>query len=100
MAKMNDEELANMAICLCPQVDRALTSYIGRKDREFTTEGGIRERMTAARLEQRTSQKETIERLKQDNERLEREIIALKNTEAALRSEIARLTALLGEKEE
>ena len=107
MAKMNDEELANMAICLCHQVDRALTSYIGRKDREFTTEGGIRERMTAARLEQRTSQKETIERLqgdnerlKQDNECLEREIIALKNTEAALRSEIARLTALLGEKEE
>lgn len=107
MAKMNDEELANMAICLCHQVDRALTSYIGRKDREFTTEGGIRERMTAARIEQRTSQKETIERLmgdnerlKQDNECLEREIIALKNTEAALRSEIARLTALLGEKEE
>ena len=57
---MNDEELANMAICLCHQVDAGMTKYIERKDREFTTEGGIRERMTAARLEQRATQKEII----------------------------------------
>lgn len=74
---MNDEELANMAICLCHQVDKAMTKYIERKDREFTTEGGIRERMTAARLGQRETQKQTIERqaqeiarLRQENERL------------------------------
>lgn len=79
--KMNDEELANMAICLCHQVDAALNKYIERKDRQFTTEGGIRERMTAARLEQRASQKEVIERQA-------REI-------AALKQEIARLKALL-----
>lgn len=60
LAKMNDEELANMAICLCHQVDAGMTKYIERKDREFTTEGGIRERMTAARLEQRATQKEII----------------------------------------
>jgi four helix bundle suffix protein len=48
--KMNDEEMANMAICLCHQVDAAMNKYIERKDREFTTEGGVRERMTAARL--------------------------------------------------
>lgn len=90
MERMNDEELANMAICLCHQVDKSLTSYIERKDREFTTEGGIRERMTAARLEQRTSQKEIIERQ-------QREIAALRHTEAELRSEIARLRKLLGE---
>ncbi len=59
--KMNDEELANMAICLCHQIDKAITKYIERRDREFVTEGGIRERMTAARLEQRTTQRETIE---------------------------------------
>ncbi len=60
--RMNDEELANMAICLCHQVDRALAKYIERKDREFTTEGGIRERMTAARLGQRETQRQIIER--------------------------------------
>lgn len=53
LSKMDDEELANMAICLCHQVDAAMTKYIERKDREFTTEGGMRERMTAARLGQR-----------------------------------------------
>jgi four helix bundle suffix protein len=75
--RMNDEELANMAICLCHQVDKAMTKYIERKDREFTTEGGIRERMTAARLGQRETQRQIIERqaaeiaaLRQENARL------------------------------
>ena len=45
------------------------------------TEGGIRERMTAARLGYRTNQRETIEqlthevgRLKQENEQLKKQI--------------------------
>ena len=78
MQKMNDEELANMAICLCHQVDKAMTSYIERKDREFTTEGGIRERMTAARLEQRSAQKETIAQQEQEITRLKQEIARLR----------------------
>jgi len=82
--KMNDEELANMAICLCHQVDAALNKYIERKDREFTTEGGIRERMTAARLEQRATQREIIEQQAQEI--------------AALKQEIERLKALLQQK--
>lgn len=81
LPKMNDEELANMAICLCHQVDAALNKYIEKKDREFTTEGGIRERMTAARLEQRGTQREIIERQAQEI--------------AALKQEITRLKALL-----
>ena len=79
LPKMNDEELANMAICLCHQIDKALTSYIQRKDREFTTEGGIRERMTAARLGYRTNQRETIERLSQEVNALKQENAMLKN---------------------
>lgn len=73
LPKMNDEELANMAICLCHQIDSALTKYIEKKDREFTTEGGIRERMTAARLGQRESQKQIIERQAKEIERLKSE---------------------------
>ena len=60
--KMDAEEMANMALCLSHQVDKALEAYIARKDREFTTEGGIRERMTAARLNQRETQREIIDR--------------------------------------
>ena len=78
---MNDEELANMGICLCHQVDAALTKYIEKKDREFTTEGGIRERMTAARLGQRETQKEIIARQAKEIE--------------VLKAENARLMALL-----
>ena len=81
--KMDDEELANMAICLCHQVDSGLTKYLERKDREFTTEGGIRERMTAARLGQRESQRQTIDRQAAEI--------------AVLRAEVARLTALLNQ---
>lgn len=78
LLKMSDEELANMAICLCHQVDTAMMKYIERKDREFTTEGGIRERMTAARLVQRETQRQTIARqaaeidtLRKENARLQ-----------------------------
>ena len=52
--------------------------YITRKDREFTTEGGIRERMTAARLEQRETQRQVIERQAGEIETLKREVERLK----------------------
>ena len=81
--RMNDEELANMAICLCHQVDKAMAKYMELKDREFTTEGGIRERMTAARLGQRETQRQIIERQAAEI--------------AALRQEIARLKEMLKE---
>ena len=44
-----DEEQANIGITLCRMVDRMMMSYEQKKDREFVTEGGIRERMTAWR---------------------------------------------------
>lgn len=74
-----------MAICLCHQVDSALNKYITRKDKEFTTEGGIRERMTAARLDQRSTQKAIIEQQAQEI--------------AALKDEIARLKAQLWDRD-
>ena len=96
LPKMNDEELANMGICLCHQIDSALTKYIQKKDREFTTEGGIKERMTAARLEQRASQKETIAQQEQTIAQHEQTIIRLCDEIEGLRKEIARLKALAG----
>ena len=87
-AKMNDEELANMAICLCHQIDKALTKYIERRDREFVTEGGIRERMTAARLEQRATQRETIEAQARRIEEQARTINFLKAEVERLRSQL------------
>ena len=69
--------MANCAICLCHMVDKAMDTYIRRKDHEFVTEGGIRERMTAARLGYRNNQKEIIENLSHENEGLKKEIARL-----------------------
>ena len=90
LPRLGEEELVNMAICLCHQVDRALTKYIERKDREFTTEGGIRERMTAARLGQRETQRQTIERQAREIAQLRAENAALRAENAALRAALAK----------
>ena len=76
--RWTDEEIANCCICLCHMVDKGLESYIENLDRQFVEEGGIRERMTAARLEKRASQKEQIAQLQAENAALRREIAALK----------------------
>ena len=52
--------------------------YIEKKDRQFTTEGGIRERMTAARLEQRQTQKQIIAQQAREIEQLKAEVARLR----------------------
>ncbi len=76
--KWNDEEIANIAITLCHMVDKMMMTYQRKKDEEFVTEGGIRERMTAARLGYRTNQRETIERLNREIDTLRQENETLK----------------------
>jgi four helix bundle suffix protein len=83
--KYDDEALANLAITLCHMTDRLMTHYLEKKADNFTENGGIRERMTAARLGRRQTQNQ--------------EIAALKNENAALRSEIVRLKQALAEKQ-
>lgn len=64
--KWSDEEAANLAITLCRMVDKMMMTYQQKKEEEFVTEGGIRERMTAARMGYRTNQRETIEQLQKE----------------------------------
>lgn len=82
--RWTDEEMCNTAICLCHMVDKAMASFIEKRDHEFVEEGGIRERMTAARLDRRGTQKEIIEAQA-------REIAQLKAQVASLQREIAQL---------
>lgn len=56
-----------------------MLSYQKKKEEEFVTEGGIRERMTAARLGYRTNQRDTIEQLTQQINALKAENQRLKN---------------------
>ena len=59
--KWTDEEMANIALTLCHMVDRMMTTYQKQQEETFIKEGGIKERMTAARLGYRTNQREEIE---------------------------------------
>ena len=59
-------------------VDKMMMTYQQKKEEEFITEGGIRERMTAARLGYRTNQRETIEELSRQVEALKKENARLK----------------------
>ena len=76
-----DEEMANTAHTLCHMVDRMMTTYIAQLEERFVTQGGIRERMTAARLGYRTDQRDQLRSLQEEN--------------TALRAEVARLQEII-----
>lgn len=83
--KANDEELCNLAITLCRQVDSMLTTWLRKLEQIFKEEGGLSERMTAARLGYRHTQKEIIEAQAHEIEALKRQI-------AYLEAELKRLS--------
>ena len=83
--KWTDEEMANIALTLCHMVDRMMMTYQKQQEETFVKEGGIKERMTAARLGYRTNQREDIERLK-------RELDAANRRIAELEAKLARLS--------
>ncbi|MBR6440474.1 MAG: four helix bundle suffix domain-containing protein [Bacteroidales bacterium] len=76
--KWTDEESANTAITLCHMVDKMMMSYQKKKEEEFVREGGIRERMTAARLGYRQNQRQTFDAAMQEIESLKKENQQLK----------------------
>ena len=59
-------------------VDKMIATHLKNKETDFTENGGIRERMTAARLGRRKTQNEEIAALRAENASLKREIAALK----------------------
>ena len=76
--KWSAEEFANCANTMCRMVDRMMTTHIAAKERAFIENGGIRERMTAARLGRRQSQNEEIAELRRRVAALERENAGLR----------------------
>ena len=78
MGKMNDEEMANLALTLCHQTDKMMCSYIERLEERFVKEGGIKERMYAARTGYRQQQDDRLKALEAENSRLKAENLALR----------------------
>ena len=60
---MNDEEMANLMLTLCHQTDKMMYAYIEKLEHKFVTEGGIKERMYAARTGYRQQQDERLAEL-------------------------------------
>ena len=85
MHKWGAEEMANVALTLCYMTDAMLNHQLKALEEEFVTQGGIKERMHAARTGYRKEQDAEFSRLKQKV--------------AALELEVERLRALLRDNE-
>ena len=90
LEKWNDEEMANIALTLCHMTDTMLNHHLKTLEKEFVEQGGIKERMYAARTGYRQQQDAELAALRTDNARLRAD-------NAALRAELARLRTLLKE---
>lgn len=81
--QLSDEEVANLGITLCHQIIYMLNNLLKTLQDRFVTQGGIKERMHAARTGYRQEQDEELYNLRQEVPQL--------------KAEIARLRALLKE---
>jgi len=86
--KWTSEEMCNIGITLCRMVDKMLLNYQKKKEKEFIKEGGIKERMTAARLNYRNNQNQALEAAHQEIAVLQRENKSLRETIAILQEKV------------
>ena len=70
LQKWNDEEMANIALTLCYQTDSMLHKVLLRMEKEFVEQGGIKERMYAARTGYRQEQDAELAALRKEVQRL------------------------------
>lgn len=87
LEKWNDEEMANIALTLCHMTDAMLNHHLKNLEKEFVEQGGIKERMYAARTGYRQQQDVELATLRAENARL-------KADNAALKAELTRLRDL------
>lgn len=89
--KWTNEEMCNIGISLCRMVDKMIMTYQKKKEKEFIKEGGIRERMTAARLNYRNNQNQALEEANFQITVLQRENTELRKKITLLQKELAYL---------
>ena len=89
--RWNEEEFSNAAITLCCMVDTMMQTYLKKKEQEFVAQGGIKERMTAARIGYRTSERDALGEARSQIQELKEEIARLRQENGALKRRIAAL---------
>ena len=73
-SQWTSEEFANTTLTLCYQVDAMLNRYLKTIETRFVKEGGIKERMYAARTGYRSQQDQMLEDLQQENAHLKQQL--------------------------
>ena len=96
-SKWNDEELCNIALTLLHMTDRMMKTYLTDLDKQFVTQGGIKERMYAARTGYRKGQEEELKRLREENKHLRQQVPILKQQIEHLLNEKRHLEVLLAQ---
>ena len=76
--KWTAEEFCNTLLTLCHITDKMMCSYLARLEKQFVEQGGIKERMYAARTGYRKAQEELLKRLQAENVQLKAEVERLK----------------------
>lgn len=89
--RWDEEEFSNAAVTLCCMVDTMMQTYLKNKEQEFVTQGGIKERMSAARLGYRTSEREALAEARCQMQELRDEIARLRQENTALKRQLAAL---------
>ena len=91
--KWLSEEFANICLTLCYQVDAMMNRYLKRLEKQFVEQGGIKERMYAARTGYRKQQDLKMKNFEAENASLKAENASLKAENASLKAENASLKA-------
>lgn len=84
-AKLSAEEFCNMALTLCHITDKMFDGYLKYLEKRFIEEGGIKERMYAARTGYRQEQDARLRALEAENAALKRRIAELEQALAEVR---------------
>ena len=78
-SKLSAEEFCNMALSLCHITDKMFDGYMKHLEKRFIEEGGIKERMHAARTGYREGIDRRLRELEAENQRLKAENEELKS---------------------
>ena len=96
--KWNEEEFCNVALTLLHMVDKMMKTYLKGLEQQFITQGGIKERMYAARTGYRKEQDEELLRLREEVKSLRQQVSVLKQQNEQLINEKRHIEVLLMQK--
>lgn len=94
-SRWTDEEMCNIALTLLHMTDKMMKTYLSGLEQQFLTQGGIRERMYAARTGYRKGLDEELQRLRSETKSLRQQVTVMEQRVEQLLNEKRHLEVLL-----